>query len=220
MRPNAHRISSLSMPTIWGGAILPVTVTRGFKLRTWIRWQRRVRTFISSWWPTRFARPAVRRSTPGSTLHDTACISTSRRINKMWTAACRIGFRPSASLPRMLRAAGYRTAHYGKWHLSGGGIQDAPLPAAYGYDDAAVYNGPGQNVFEGSDIGKPTEDEASFPERCCHRPRRPIYQGIRRQAVSSSISGSTKPTTSCRPPRRTASPIRTWPSRSKPIIPR
>ena len=25
-------------------------------------------------------------------------------------------------LPRLLREAGYRTAHYGKWHLSGGGI--------------------------------------------------------------------------------------------------
>jgi N-acetylgalactosamine-6-sulfatase len=53
-------------------------------------------------------------------------------------------------LPRVLREAGYRTAHYGKWHLSGGGIKDAPLPAAYGYDDAAVWTGPGRNVFEGT----------------------------------------------------------------------
>ncbi|MBI5688517.1 MAG: sulfatase-like hydrolase/transferase [Verrucomicrobia bacterium] len=53
-------------------------------------------------------------------------------------------------LPRVLREAGYRTAHYGKWHLSGGGLKDAPLPAAYGYDDAAVWTGPGRNVFEGT----------------------------------------------------------------------
>jgi arylsulfatase A-like enzyme len=65
------------------------------------------------------------------------------------------------SLPRLLKEAGYQTAHYGKWHLSGGGV-DAPLPSAYGYDDAAVFNGPGKNVFEGSDIGKPATDEASF----------------------------------------------------------
>jgi N-acetylgalactosamine-6-sulfatase len=66
------------------------------------------------------------------------------------------------SLPRLLKEAGYRTAHYGKWHLSGGGIKDAPLPSAYGYDDAAVHTGPGRNVFQGSNIGKPAKDEASF----------------------------------------------------------
>jgi arylsulfatase A-like enzyme len=66
------------------------------------------------------------------------------------------------SLPRLLKEAGYRTAHYGKWHLSGGGIEGTPLPSAYGYDDAAVFNGPGRNVFEGSEIGKPARDEASF----------------------------------------------------------
>lgn len=57
-------------------------------------------------------------------------------------------------LPRILKDAGYRTAHYGKWHLSGGGIKDAPLPAAYGYDDAAVYTGPGRHVFDGTPYAK------------------------------------------------------------------
>lgn len=55
------------------------------------------------------------------------------------------------SLPRVLKEAGYRTAHFGKWHLSGGGIADAPLPAAYGYDQAAVWTGPGAHVFDGLD---------------------------------------------------------------------
>jgi len=52
-------------------------------------------------------------------------------------------------LPRVMKAAGYKTAHFGKWHLSGGAIEGAPLPAAYGYDDAAVWTGPGAHVFDG-----------------------------------------------------------------------
>lgn len=53
-------------------------------------------------------------------------------------------------LSRILKEAGYTTGHFGKWHLSGGGIADAPLPAAYGFDDAAVWTGPGKHVFEGT----------------------------------------------------------------------
>jgi N-acetylgalactosamine-6-sulfatase len=54
-------------------------------------------------------------------------------------------------LPRVLKEAGYRTAHYGKWHLSGGAIEGAPLPTVYGYDDARVWTGPGPHVFDGTD---------------------------------------------------------------------
>lgn len=36
------------------------------------------------------------------------------------------------TLPRLLKKAGYRTAHFGKWHLGSG--PGAPLPDAYGID--------------------------------------------------------------------------------------
>ena len=42
------------------------------------------------------------------------------------------------SLARQLRAAGYATGHFGKWHMGGGrDVTDAPKFAAYGFDENA-----------------------------------------------------------------------------------
>ncbi|WP_244651302.1 MULTISPECIES: sulfatase-like hydrolase/transferase [unclassified Lentimonas] len=45
-------------------------------------------------------------------------------------------------LPRMLKEAGYATAHFGKWHLSNDHISDAPMPPQYGYDEFGAFNLP------------------------------------------------------------------------------
>jgi len=43
-------------------------------------------------------------------------------------------------LPKLLKEAGYTTAHYGKWHLSNTHVSDGPSPLEYGYDDYGCFN--------------------------------------------------------------------------------
>ena len=49
-------------------------------------------------------------------------------------------------LPRMLQDAGYKTGHFGKWHL--GSVADSPTEDEYGYDQFATFNGSGKNEIK------------------------------------------------------------------------
>ncbi|MEM7698507.1 MAG: sulfatase-like hydrolase/transferase [Verrucomicrobiota bacterium] len=49
-------------------------------------------------------------------------------------------------LPRMLQSAGYRTAHFGKWHLANDMIPDSPSPGIYGYDAYGAFNCSGEQM--------------------------------------------------------------------------
>ncbi len=46
---------------------------------------------------------------------------------------------------RYLHAAGYRTAHFGKWHM--GDMPGNPSMQDYGFDETAVYHGPGKRIL-------------------------------------------------------------------------
>lgn len=66
------------------------------------------------------------------------------------------------NLPRMLRQTGYATGHFGKWHLGGGrDVGDAPLPAAYGFDESYTqFEGLGPRVLPSDLGGKLAEQSA------------------------------------------------------------
>jgi arylsulfatase A-like enzyme len=53
------------------------------------------------------------------------------------------------TLAKLMRRAGYATAHIGKWHLGGGrDIGDAPWPTAYGFDQSfTTFEGLGPRVL-------------------------------------------------------------------------
>lgn len=53
------------------------------------------------------------------------------------------------AVARTFQAAGYRTAHFGKWHMGGGrDVDDAPLPQAYGFDESLVsFEGLGDRIL-------------------------------------------------------------------------
>ncbi|MEM9701592.1 MAG: sulfatase-like hydrolase/transferase, partial [Planctomycetota bacterium] len=53
------------------------------------------------------------------------------------------------TLAKILKGAGYQTAHFGKWHMGGGrDVGDAPLPQAYGFDESLVaFEGLGDRIL-------------------------------------------------------------------------
>jgi N-acetylgalactosamine-6-sulfatase len=84
-------------------------------------------------------------------------------------------------LPRILKQAGYVTGHFGKWHLSNTRVTDAPLPAEYGIDEYAGFNGPGAQIkvndtcAKAIDFIKRHKDESFFINLWVHEPHTPHY---------------------------------------------
>ncbi|MFT6864494.1 MAG: arylsulfatase A-like enzyme [Akkermansiaceae bacterium] len=86
-------------------------------------------------------------------------------------------------LSRILQSAGYRTAHYGKWHLATDMIPDSPTPAAYGFDDYGAFNCAGEQMpwFEDSKrasafITKSTKEKKPFfINLWLHEPHTPFH---------------------------------------------
>ena len=84
---------------------------------------------------------------PSRVAYSTGCFPASWRINDYLHSRagnkaheCADWLDPKAStLARSLQAAGYATAHFGKWHMGGGrDVQDAPWPKEYGFDEHHV----------------------------------------------------------------------------------
>jgi arylsulfatase A-like enzyme len=57
------------------------------------------------------------------------------------------------SLARQLKAAGYHTAHFGKWHMGGGrDVDNAPHPQVFGFDESSVtFEGLGDRLLINND---------------------------------------------------------------------
>lgn len=85
------------------------------------------------------------------------------------------------TMPGILQKAGYKTAHFGKWHLTNRKIKDAPLPTEYGYDEAAVFNGPGPQTDtfklydDATDFIKRNKDVPFFINLWIHETHTPHY---------------------------------------------
>lgn len=89
----------------------------------------------------------------------------------------------SPLLPRFLQNAGYRTAHYGKWHLANDMIPDSPTPAAYGYDDYGAFNCSGEQMPWYKDAERASvfieqsvrQDKPFFVNVWLHEPHTPFH---------------------------------------------
>jgi arylsulfatase A-like enzyme len=72
------------------------------------------------------------------------------------------------SLPRLLKQAGYRTGHFGKWHLTNRETYGAPPPEAYGYDEAKVFNGGAE--WPSAPVHAAADDTVAFIKANAGRP--------------------------------------------------
>ncbi len=74
------------------------------------------------------------------------------------------------TLPRLLQAAGYATAHFGKWHLANDMIPDSPSPANYGYDAYGAFNCSGEQM----PVHEDADSAIRFIERS-HQAGKPFF---------------------------------------------
>lgn len=87
------------------------------------------------------------------------------------------------TLPKLLQSAGYRTAHFGKWHLSNDMIPDSPSPGEYGYDAFGAFNCSGEQIPVHEDANRAVDFiEAShdagkpfFVNLWVHEPHTPFH---------------------------------------------
>lgn len=86
-------------------------------------------------------------------------------------------------LPRMLKSAGYTTAHFGKWHLTNTHVKDAPTPLEYGYDEYGAFNIAGRlhqmqvdsTLYKTIDFAKRNKDKPFFINAWIHATHTPHY---------------------------------------------
>ena len=86
-------------------------------------------------------------------------------------------------LPRMLKNAGYTTAHFGKWHLTNTHVEDAPSPLEYGYDEYGAFNIAGRlhqmeadsTIYKTIDFVKRNKDKPFFVNAWIHATHTPHY---------------------------------------------
>lgn len=85
-------------------------------------------------------------------------------------------------LPKLLKEAGYKTGHFGKWHLADSRASDAPLPTSYGIDEYASFNVPGkekisyeESVPRALDFIKKNRDTTFFMNVWIHETHTPFY---------------------------------------------
>ena len=86
-------------------------------------------------------------------------------------------------LPRMLKQAGYTTAHFGKWHLSNTHVEDGPSPLEYGFDEYGAFNLPSSlhqmhadsTLYKTIDFAKRNKDKPFFINAWIHATHTPHY---------------------------------------------
>ena len=74
------------------------------------------------------------------------------------------------TVSRFLQAAGYRTAHFGKWHLANNMIVDSPVPSEYGFDTYGAFNCAGEQM----PVHEDADNAIEFIEQC-HADEKPFF---------------------------------------------